>query len=164
MIVAPAFYATGRVERPDHRFLTLPTDILVSIAIVEIRRHVKTRGFARMSQLYTVRMFRKQFVYSYDDRGRRCNEREESIEVVVSDLPHVTALGYQFKFPKNGVTITRQEVDAGDIRPRYSAKRDYYERDDSPAPASSEDTPAHSSTVDAAIRGDLGAALSTEAA
>lgn len=113
--------------------------------------------------LYTVQMFRQQFVYSYDDRGRRVNERVEQVAVTITDLPHSTAIGYQFKFPKNGVTITQQF--GSDSTPRRSASRDYYEREDD----------VETSTVDlrkveldrvteAAISGDMGAAISGEAA
>lgn len=119
-----------------------------------------------MSALYTVRMFRQKLVYSYDPAtGRRVNEREERLEVVITDLPHVTAIGYKFRFPTNEVTIARQEYSA-DTPVRRNARRDYYERDDSPAPVMSEDveTRVEDDAVAAAIAGDLSAGLTTEAA
>jgi hypothetical protein len=113
-----------------------------------------------MAQLYTVTMFREQRVYSYDDRGLRVNERIEKIEVKYCDLPHVTALSYKGRFPHAGVTI---EVQIGsEYTPRMTPKREYYERDEEApvAPSKAE----RDALVDAAIRGDLAAAISGEAA
>jgi hypothetical protein len=117
-----------------------------------------------MSQLYTVEMFRNKFVYSYDpDTGRRVNERIETISYVITDLPHSAAIAYQFRFPHNGVKITRQAMTSE--APVRTARRDYYERaDDAPAHVTSEDIAPAIDTVEAAISGDLGAALGTEAA
>jgi hypothetical protein len=112
-----------------------------------------------MGQLYTVTMFRENRVYSYDDRGRRVNERLEKIPVVITDLPHCTAIGYQFKFPNQGVSVTLQ-TGSVDMSPSRAERRDYYESaEEAPTPTKSRD-----SIVDAAMRGDFGAAISGEAA
>lgn len=108
--------------------------------------------------LFTVRMFRDRVVCSYDDRGRRCNERTERLEVVITDLPNQTALAYKFKFPKADVTITRQEG-AADVTPRRRTSAEYYERPEETAPVE----PKRDAIVEAAIRGDLGAAISDAA-
>jgi hypothetical protein len=120
-----------------------------------------------MSSLFTVTMFRQHAVYSYDDRGRRVNERIERLEVVVTDLPQRTALAYQFKFPNSGVKITQQNGAAVTLR---TPSRDYYERgDEQPAPVASDDLvhvptrTAEKDLIEAAKTGDFAAAINEAA-
>lgn len=117
-----------------------------------------------MSQLYTVKMLRKRTIYSYDPHtGLRVNERNDHVEITITDLPMRTALAYKFKCADNNPRIIPQEHSVDVVR--FSKSRNYYERDDAPAPVASEDmVHATSSVVSAAISGDMSAALNEEAA
>lgn len=62
-----------------------------------------------MTQLYTVRMKRKQIVSVFDARGNKIREDKRLIDVIYTDLPYQTALMYKTTCPDNHVVIEPQE-------------------------------------------------------
>lgn len=74
-----------------------------------------------MTELYTVRMKRKQIVSIFDARGKKIREETRLLDQVYTDLPYSTALMYREKSPDADVKIERQ-VPEREVRSRAKHK------------------------------------------
>lgn len=73
-----------------------------------------------MTQLYTVRMKRKQIVVKFrGPGGRERTEETRLIDQIYTGLPYQTALGYRTQFPDAQVKI---ELEIPDQEPRSRSK------------------------------------------
>jgi hypothetical protein len=120
-----------------------------------------------MSQLYTVKMVRKQIISRFDTSGNKVAEEVVLLPQVYHDLPHSTALSYQTKFPDAQVEIVGQahavEGKSEKIG-RVPSARERTARHWKPSgePKTSEDLEvARDETVEGAKRGDFAATINS---
>lgn len=113
-----------------------------------------------MGALYTVTMTKRHLVSKFDEKGNKIGDNETLVPITFRDLPLATANNYRISFPAANVKITCQapEVDRRHMNARGTGDHPYPGKsgwkDRAPKPE-----PKHDTTVDAAMSGDMSAAV-----
>lgn len=113
-------------------------------------------------QLYTVIIQQQSIVSSFDSKGNKTSEESKMIEVTIRDMPDATARMYKSTDPHGTCQIIAQSASipsARNDRSEYKRSDRNYAPARSHAPANTSKPSRQSAINQAAVTGDLSAAI-----